>query len=86
MTKGKNQVIIALEKDEGDAANPADDDSREVDKIRIIHDGDELQTGKCLLKIDSVTEEDFGSWACTLMDETGALFSGRIQFTTEESE
>ena len=44
------------------------------------------ESGKCSLKIESVTEEHFGTWACTLVDHAGHLFAGQIELNMKDSE
>ena len=44
------------------------------------------ESGKCSYRIESITEEHLGTWACSLVDHTGDLFTGQIELDTIESE
>ena len=45
---------------------------------RISTSAHKLQNGKCQLSIGAVKAEDFGTWSCTLLDQTGAVFAGEV--------
>ena len=47
----------------------------------ILHVGDGLKDGKCSIKIESVAEQDVGSWSCTLVSQEGAIYSGEVSVT-----
>ena len=53
----------------------------EIDRISVFGDG--LQNGTCSLRIESITEEDFGTYACTLFDEAGVLLTGQVEIYAE---
>ena len=44
--------------------------------------GHELDAGKCSVNIESVSEDDFGRWSCTLVSKSGAIFTGRVEVVT----
>ena len=59
-----------------------DDGLLDSNKMSVVYD----DSAKCSLKIKSVTEEHLGTWSCTLVDQTGGLFSGKIELSTIDSE
>ena len=44
----------------------------------ISHIGNGLNDGKCSIRIESITETDFGKWSCTLMSKSGQVFTGNV--------
>ena len=62
----------------------ADDGLRHVDKLSIINE--RLQNGKCSVKIESLTEAEFGTWACTLFGQTNVVFPGQVEISSERSD
>ena len=54
-------------------------------KTGISYVGDGLDDGKCVIKIESVTPEDFGPWSCTLVAEIGEVFTGNVNIETMHS-
>ena len=51
---------------------------------RISRSGNELLNGKCLLRIMSVTTEDFEMWSCTLFHRAGGVFTGEMNIVNGE--
>ena len=45
---------------------------------RISTSAHKLQNGKCQISIGAVTAENFGTWSCTLLDQTGVVFTGEV--------
>ena len=60
--KGQRQVITV------DEHGVEDGGRTEVDGITYVGNG--LEDGKCSIKIASVSEDDRGSWTCTLVSLT----------------
>ena len=52
---------------------------------RISSVTDQLINGTCSVKIDTVREEDFGMWSCTLVDATGAVLTSELEVGAGES-
>ena len=65
---------IVLDKDDGGLL--------ESKNMSVVYDEDNV---KCSLKIEVVTEEHLGTWSCTLIDQTGGFFSGKIEHETIDS-
>ena len=69
---GQRQVIIVDDQDGG---------RKSVEGISYIGDG--LREGKCSIEIESVTAADVGTWSCTLVSESGAIFNGEVSVSTK---
>ena len=72
---GQRQVITVDE-------HVVEDDGR-TEVEGITYDGNGLEDGKCSIKIASVSEDDAGSWTCTLVSHNGSVFTGIVEITTE---
>ena len=51
----------------------------------LLYDGEGLKDGKCSVKIESVTDQDFGRWSCTLVSDEGAIFRGEVSIVVSTS-
>ena len=51
----------------------------------LLYNGEGLKEGKCSVKIESVTDQDFGSWSCTLVSDGGAIFRGEVSIVVSTS-
>ena len=45
---------------------------------RMSYFGDGLQVGQCGLKVESIAENDVGSWSCTLISTSGIILNGVV--------
>ena len=52
---------------------------------RIYYNEDDLDEGKCEVRIASFTLKDFGTWSCTLVAQTGEVFTGSVNVETTRS-
>ena len=48
------------------------------DQDGISYVGSSVEGGKCSIRIDSITENDFGRWSCRLMSMAGHVFVGNV--------
>ena len=48
-----------------------------VPGIRATKDG--LENGKCVLKLQRLKNDDFGSWSCTLVTKRGSAHGGEVR-------
>ena len=69
--KGQRQ-LITIEKE---AITQVDDG--QIEGISTF--GSELQKGSCSLRVESITEEDSGTWSCTLFAQTGTVSTGQVE-------
>ena len=74
--KGQTQVVII-------DAQVFQDTGRTTNVDGISFFGDELADGKCLVETESVNETDIGSWSCTLLGQSGAVYSGEVLVTKQ---
>ena len=49
-----------------------------IDGMNILGGTSDLHAGKCVLSIESITENDFGLWSCALVTTTLTIFTGVV--------
>ena len=83
MVRGEHEAIVIQE----GVAVPVDVWGQSVDpRFKIPVCAPRLENGTCSLHIEPITEDDFGVWSCTLIGQTGAVFTGQVTISKEEGE
>ena len=68
---GQREVIII-----GDEDNFQNGGHTSVEGITLAGDG--FESGKCGVNILKVKADHFGRWSCTLVNQTGSIFTGEV--------
>ena len=73
VVQDENKVIVLNKDTDGDLESGTS----------VIHE----ENGKCspTFEVEVVPENHLGMWSCTLIDQTGGFFSGKIELDTIDS-